>query len=429
MQKRSRHTIHIDDLASPQLNETQRSILAFDKEIEVSFSVEGILDEARQVTGLSDFGDMEFLTRLRLLCESWDADTGLNNLGRMNLRSKLLQFTQSRLLIQELLKRHPEIHEVQIQAPIIVAGLPRSGTTHLLNLMAADTRLRSLPLWESYEPVPMPGEVVTRDENDPRYQRCDQQWQSMQSTLPHMAAMHPMNPDHIHEELELMGPDFASYNFEWLNASEAWRDHYYASDQTPHYDYMKTVLKILTWQDGDDGGNTRWVLKCPQHMEQLPILKRVFPDATVAITHRDPVSVIQSTVTMLAYGQRMSRYSIAPENILQYWRDRIRHLLKACVRDRDCWPESQSIDVPFHQFMADDMGMIQRIYDKAGLALTEQARQQLQDFIVRHPRGKYGQVIYDLPGQFGVDPAHLRRDFDFYFDAFPVEPERKGESK
>lgn len=423
MSNPARQSIHIDDIRDPQLSEVQQSILAMDKDIAVSFSVEGILDEARQATGLSDFGDMEFLTRLEILCKSWDADAGLNNLGRMNLRSKLLQFTQSRLLIADVLKRHPEIHEVQIKAPIIVAGLPRSGTTHLLNLMAADTRLRSLPLWESYEPVPMPGEPVSRDESDPRYQRCEQQWQTMQTTLPHMAAMHPMNPNHIHEELELMGPNFASYNFEWLNASEAWRDHYYATDQTPHYEYMKTVLKILTWQDGDDGSNTRWVLKCPQHMEQLPVLKQVFPDATVAITHRDPVSVIQSTVTMLAYGQRMSRYSIEPESILQYWHDRIRSLLKACVRDRDCWPESQSIDVLFHEFMADDMAMIERIYDKAGLALTTQARDQLADFIDRHPRGKYGQVIYDLAGQFGAEPAQLRRDFDFYFNAFAVQTE------
>jgi hypothetical protein len=98
--------------------------------------------------------------------------------------------------------------------------------------------------------------------------------------------MHPMNPDHIHEELELMGPDFASYNFEWLCQCPRWRDHYYASDQTPHYEYMKTVLKILTWQDGDDGSNTRWVLKCPQHPEQLTVLHKVFPDATIAVTHR-----------------------------------------------------------------------------------------------------------------------------------------------
>ena len=133
-----------------------------------------------------------------------------------------------------------------------------------------------------------------------------------------------------------MGPDVASYNYEWLCVSPRWRDHYYATDQTPHYQYMKTVLKILTWQDGDTTGhNTRWVLKCPQHLEQLPVLQAVFPDATIAVTHRDPVSVIQSAVTMLGYGQRISRKRVDLQGLIDYWSDRVVHLLQACVRDRD----------------------------------------------------------------------------------------------
>src|SRR5690625_7595320 len=87
----------------------------------------------------------------------------------------------------------------------------------------------------------------------------------MQATMPLLAAMHPMDPDHIHEELELMGPDFASYNFEWLSPSPRWRDHYLATDQTPHYEYLRDVLKLLQWRRGPG----RWVLKCPQHLEQL----------------------------------------------------------------------------------------------------------------------------------------------------------------
>ena len=204
---------------------------------------------------------------------------------------------------------------------------------------------------------------------DPRYARCAAQWETMQRMAPLLAAMHPMNPDHIHEELELMGPDFASYNFEWLTYSPRWRDHYYATDQTPHYEYMKTVLKILTWQDGDrHGGNTRWVLKCPQHLEQLPVLKRVFPDATLAITHRDPVASIQSAATMLAYGRRMTRTRVDPKATLDYWSERIARLLEACVRDRAVWPEAQSIDVPFHEFMADDLGMVKAHLPQGGHA-------------------------------------------------------------
>jgi Sulfotransferase family len=416
-------SIRITDLAQPELSELQQSIHDFGESLDVSLIANDILAEAKSATGLTDFGAMDFLARLELLCDEWGKDAGLNNLGRMSLRNKLLLFAKNRLLIHDLLKRHPEIHEVKIRAPIIVAGLPRSGTTHLLNLMAADSRLRALPLWESYEPVPTPGEAPTADGKDPRYQRCADAWEMMQQTVPKLAAMHPMEPDHIHEELELMGPDFASYNFEWLCQCPRWRDHYYASDQTPHYEYMKTVLKILTWQDGDDGSNTRWVLKCPQHLEQLPVLRKVFPDAAIAITHRDPVSVIQSAATMIAYGQRMSRHSIDTENVINYWTDRVQHLLEACARDRQQLPESQSIDVPFHEFMADDLAMVRAIYARAGLAMTETAATELQNFIDHHPRGKHGRIIYDLEQDFGVDPETLRQRFDFYFQQFPVRAE------
>jgi hypothetical protein len=419
-------SIRITDLAKPQLNELQLSALAYGENLALNLNAAEILAQASAETGLGDYGPQDFLERLELLCEEWSSDSGLNNLGKLSLRNKLLLFARSRLLIHDLLSRHPEIHDVEIRAPIIVAGLPRSGTTHLLNLMAADSRLRALPLWESYEPVPRPGEEMLADGTDPRYQRCEDAWQASQQMLPLLAAMHPMNPDHIHEELELMGPDFASYNFEWLNQCPRWRDHYYASDQTPHYQYMKTVLKILTWQDGDDGSNTRWVMKCPQHLEQLPVLHKVFPDATIAVTHRDPVAVIQSAATMIAYGQRMSRHRIELESIADYWSGRIHHLLAACVRDRGKLPHNQSIDVPFQQFMADDIGMVRKIYAKAGLAMTEQAAAELQRFIDEHPRGKHGSVVYQLEKDFGLAPAVLRQRFDFYFKEFPVRAETRS---
>jgi len=416
--------IRITDLGRPQLSEEQQAARAYADTLDIDLSAAGILREACEATGLTNFGPGDFRARLQLLCDEWGSDPALANLGRLSLRNKLLQHASSRLLIQDVLTRHPEIHDIEIRAPIIVAGLPRSGTTHLLNLMAADSRLRSLPLWESYEPVPRPGEKPLANGVDPRYQRCEDTWQMMKSLSPLVAAMHPMNPDHIHEELELMGPDFASYNYEWLAVSPRWRDHYYATDQTPHYEYMKTVLKILTWRDGDHtGAYTRWVLKCPQHLEQLPVLDRVFPDATVAVTHRDPVSVIQSAVTMLAYGQRINRTRVDLQGLITYWSDRVMHLLQACVRDRGVIPPERSLDVLFHEFMADDLAMVEKIYARADLAMTATARGELRAFIDAHPRGKEGRVIYDLQGDFGVDPAELRARFGFYFDRFPVRAE------
>ena len=413
------NTIRITDLANPQLTEVQRAALAYGEQQPVDFSESAVLDAARQRTGLDDFGPEDFRERLRLLLDEWGNDPDMTRSQRANLFGYLVRYASNRLLIQSEWTRQPEILKQEIRQPIIVAGLPRSGTTHLLNLLAADTRFRSLPLWESYEPVPMPGEPTLPDGTDPRYQRCEEAWQGMQQVTPLLAAMHPMNPDHIHEELELMGPDFASYNFEWLAPSPRWRDHYYATDQTPHYAYMRDVLKLLQHFRGPD----RWVLKCPQHLEQLPVLREVFPDATYVITHRDPVAVIQSAVTMIAYGQRMGRKRIDTKALINYWCDRVEHLLQACVRDRPSMPESQTVDVPFHEFMADDMAMVEKIYARAGVELTDRARGEMQAFIDAHPRGKEGKVVYDLKGDFDVDPAELRERFAFYFERFPAKPE------
>ena len=416
--------IDIDDLRQPVLSDFQKSALAYGETLDIDFSVPGILEEAEEATGLSDFGPMDFRERLQILASEWDEDKGLTGIGRLSLRNKLALFARNRLLIHDYWKKNPDVLEEKIESPIIVVGLPRSGTTHLLNLMAADPRLQDLPLWESYEPLPMPGDTIGDNGVDPRYARCAAQWDAMQQATPLLAAMHPMNPDHIHEELELMGPDFASYNFEWLSMSPKWRDHYYQQDQTQHYEYCRDVLKILQRERGD---RRRWVLKCPQHLEQLPVLQKVFPDATFAVTHRDPVAVIQSSITMLAYGQRMNRKKVEPEALAAYWTDRIDHLLRACVNDRDNLPPERTIDVPFHVFMQDDLAMVERIYAKAGLELSAQQRRPLESFLADHPRGKEGRMTYHLKRDFGVDPAVLRKRFDYYFEKFPVQPENKND--
>jgi hypothetical protein len=418
-------SIVISDLANPVLTDPQREALALTKQLDVSFEVAGILAEATGKLALDDFGPEDFRRRLQLLCDEWGSDDGLTNIGRLSLRNKLVQYSRNRLLIHDTLKRHPEIQDEVIDRPIIVCGLPRSGTTHLVNLLAADARLRSLPLWESYEPVPSPLEKPRDDGVDPRYQRCLKQWETTQLMMPLLAAMHPMNPDHIHEELELMGPDFASYNFEWLSMSPRWRDDYLQHDQTPHYEYMKSVLKLLQWQDRLAGNvKQRWVLKCPQHLEQLPVLRQIFPDATLAVTHRDPVAVIQSAITMLAYGQRMNRNKVLMPELLAYWTDRIERLLRSCVRDRALWPTRQSVDIAFHELIADDLGAVEKIYDLARLPMTTAARLQHHVFLEQN-RENYGRVRYDLENQFGVRTDELRGRFDFYFQAFPLL-QRKG---
>jgi hypothetical protein len=231
--------------------------------------------------------------------------------------------------------------------------------------------------------------------------------------------MHPMNPEHIHEELELMCPDFTTYNLEWIARVPKWRDYYTSHDQTEHYAYLKSALQILQWYRPRE----RWILKCPQHLEQLGPLMKTFPDATIVVTHRDPVSVIQSAATMLAYGARMTYRTPQPEWYLEYWSQRVRQLLEASVRDRHLLPEERTTDVLFHEFMAEDVATVERIYEVAGLPMTDTARAQIAAYLDSHPRGKDGQVVYDVHKDFGAEPAALRDAFGFYLDRFDVRIE------
>ncbi len=412
--------IRIEDLANPILDEGQKAALAYADTLEIDLSVATVQSAASDATGLDDWGAGDWKERLELWFDEMNADDNRTNLGRLTLFNDTVRYAKTRLRINALLAEHPEIHDQKINAPIIVVGLPRSGTTHLVNLIAADERLRSMPLWEGQEPVPDPKEKPGADGIDPRWTRCNDIWEQMRNASPLIASMHPMEPDHIHEELEFMLPDFTSYNIEWITQAPKWRDYYLAHDQTPHYQgALLTGLKILQWIKPRD----RWILKCPQHLEQLGPLMKTFPDATVVVTHRDPVSVIQSAITMMTYSSRINYKRTDPQWYLEYWHDRVKKLLTASIRDRDLIPSDRKIDVPFHEFMADDVGMVEKIYEVAGLPMTNEARAQIDGYMAAHPRGKAGQVVYDLRKDFDVDPAELRRSFDFYFDQFPVREE------
>ena len=230
--------------------------------------------------------------------------------------------------------------------------------------------------------------------------------------------MHHMTPEHVHEEIELQALDFSSYVLEWVADVPRLRDAYLAQDQTASYAYMKKGLQACQWQRGP----SRWVLKSPQHLEQIGPLLANFPDATFAVTARDPVSVIASTVTMNAYASRVRCRKIDLDAILEYWSDRIETLLRRCVRDRDLLPADSSIDVLFHEYMGAEFDTVQSIYALAGLDFASDSREAIGDYQTSHPRGRYGRVRYDL-ADFGLDGAQLREQFRFYTDRFPVRLE------
>lgn len=414
--------IIIGDLRAPVLTEDQKEFLAAAEREPVELTEAAVTAAARARARLDDFGPDDFRERVRLILAEADADPNATAFVRQTFFNRMAGVLANRLQVIDLLKRHPEIHEVKVERPIIVAGLPRSGTTHLLNLIGADSRLNALSYWESVQPIPYAWEETRPHGVDPRYARSQAGWARLQRVNPMMAPYHPMDPDHIHEDIELQMPDVASYQWEWMFRMPRWRDYYLSHDQTPHYAFSKTMLKILQWRRGD---HRRWVLKAPQHFEQLVPIMNVFPDALVVFTHRDPAASLQSIVTQLAYVIRTREKTVDPDWHLDYWIDRVERLLRAYVRDVGKVPAGQRFDVVFDEFMADDIAMVERIYASAGLPLTDAARREFSDFMARHPRGKYGAIDHDLQRDFGISPARLRERFAFYLERLPLAAEAR----
>jgi hypothetical protein len=406
----------LDDLVDPRF--TPEIVQLRETLVDVAPSCplqpDALCTAAAEETGLGDFGNGEFRGRLDVLCRALRDEAGLSPSGVVTWYSQLLQLLKNRLLIQDLLSRHPEIHDLEIERPIIICGLPRTGTTHLHNLMSADPALRSLPYWESLEPVLSPAETDLGGP-DPRLGRTAFGLEMLDAALPYFKRMHEMTVTHVHEEIQLLAIDLSTMLFETQGLLPTWRDHFKAEDQTPSYQYLRTILKVLQWLRG----GTRWVLKSPQHLEQFGPLASTFPDATFVVTHRDPASVTVSMATMIAYTSRMAVEQIDPVAIGRYWSSRVEDLFRACADDRELLPSERSIDVTFDRFMADDVAMVEQIYSVAEQPFTPAARRAMEEFVAGHPRGRHGTVRYQ-PEVLGIDRSERYEALAFYTERFGI---------
>lgn len=405
--------IQIEDLACPRFSAEVEEMRTFMELMAADCPLDAqvLHDKARQETGLHDFGPQDYRERLDVLLAAVRDIPGLHGPGILNFHLQLLQLLKNRLLLTDLVARHPEIHDVELLPPVVIAGLPRTGTTHLHNLLAAGPTFRVLRYWESLEPFPLPGEAEL--EPDPRLARTDIAVDFMGQAMPHFALMHEMTTQHVHEEIQLLANDFSTMFFETLGQVPAWREHYLAHDQTPHYQHLRLQLQALQFLRG----GRRWLLKSPQHLEQLPSLQRAFPDLTVVVTHRDPVPVTLSMVMMLCYAARMHRSPVDVEEIAASWVDRLDVMLQALVRDRDLLPVERSIDIRFDDFMADELAIAGRIYAVAGEPLTGEANDAMKAYLAGHQRGRLGRVATSAE-MFGLNEAEMRARFAPYVERF-----------
>jgi Sulfotransferase family len=388
----------------------------------LDMSVAHVLDEAQHITGLTEFGADDFLERLARLLGEVESDVNVWKVHKAQFADHCVSAAANRLRIERYWTEHPDALAVEIERPIDVIALPRSGSTHLENLLAADRRLRHLPVYLAAQPAPQPGEEPGTDGVDPRWSRAAARWEQM-SQNQIMAAMHEHSPDHACGENELQIPDFASYQWEWMGFVPGFRDDYLLHDQTPHYRYMRDVLKLITHQFP---GEPRWMLKSNQHSEQLGPLLAAYPDATVVMIHRDPVATLQSLLTMRGLAFKASRKTPDIDVHVAYWLDRIERMLRSYMRDRDLVPGDQLVEVMFADIVADDIGSAASVLERAGLPVTDDCIADVEAYMASHPRGKDGRVVYDLEGDFALHVDDVRERFAFYTDAFDIEPELRN---
>jgi hypothetical protein len=405
--------VHLDDLAEPRFSPQIEQIRALMAAMAAECPLEAQALHARATadTGLTDFGPDDYRERLDVYLAALGEIGGMHGPGIVNFHAQLLQWLKNRLLLNDLLARHPEIHDIELLPPVVIAGLPRTGTTHLHNLLAAASTFRTIPYWESNEPFPLPAELGV--EPDPRKARMDAAVEFMNAAMPHFALMHEMTTEHVHEEIQLLANDFSTMLFETLAYVPRWRDYYLAHDQTSSYQHLALQLKALQFLRG----GRRWLLKSPQHLEQLPVLDAVFPGAIVLCTHRDPVPVTLSMIAMLTYTARMHCSPVPVHEIAASWVDRLQMMLGALVRDRDVVPPERSIDIRFDDFMADELGVAERVYDLAGEPLTAATRTAMIDYLSGHQRGRLGQIATSAE-MFGLDEHDLHPRFTRYVDRF-----------
>jgi hypothetical protein len=410
--------IRIHDLSDPEYSEAGAAAIKAIDETPFEFSLGAIVDAARAECDVPFFTeqieDDGTLERLDEYLRAAQADRHQSRIGRFQTTQYAKRYLIQRSRLEAIYTEHPEIDDIEIERPLIIAGLPRSGTTHLLNLIGADQRLRSLRYWESLEPIPSP--TARRGETpDVRQQNGQAQLDIQHMMMPLFRNMYDVENDGIHEEVELQHMCMSTLLMAASAQVADWMQNYFARDQRPHYAFMKRAIKALQFLEPRE----RWVLKSPQHLGFVPALLDCFPDATLVVTHRDPVAVFTSWATMLTYAARFSRSPVDVQETAAYAQLLMKLLLDGLVRDKSAIPEDRSEHVYFHEFMADDWGTLARIYQRAGLSFTDDTRDSMRRYIEEHPRGRHGKILYDLKEDFGIERESVYAVFENYLEAFP----------
>jgi hypothetical protein len=383
-------------------------------------SPDSILEEAsRRARNLTDTGEDQFDEGLRRLSESLESEGRLTPIGRMIARERAILSTVNRLNYIEDRRQHPSIADERIVAPIVVVGMPRTGSTMLHDLLAQDPDSRAPLTWEIMFPSPPP--EPESFETDPRIALCDAMFPGVDAQIPAFKAMHPMGARLSQECVTSMADTMCSplfHNQFRVNAYQDWVDH--EADWSRVYEFHERQLQHLQWKVKRD----RWVLKTGAHMWGLEHLLARYPDARIVFTHRDPVKSMTSYASLTSLVRSMGSDEVDPVEVAEDWTARIKRVLEhaIAVRATGDHPRAQFYDMHFQDFVADQFAVAEKIYDHFGLPLPGAAADRMRAFIADNPKDKHGIHRYS-PAEFGVDPERIRESFRPYMERFGLEPE------
>ena len=387
----------------------------------VRLTPESLLAAARRRIGLDDFGDPAFREPLERLLASIEAEARLTLIGRIAARHDLSGMLVNRLRIEHDRRQHPEIGDEEIRRPLVITGLPRTGSTFLHGLLAQDPANRTPRHWELRSPSPPP-ERATYD-TDRRIVRAARDIRWFTRLAPRFPAIHPVGALLPEECVVIMSHAFRSFQFSstWFVPSyQRWLD---CADLAPAYRYHRRFLQHLQWRCRGE----RWLLKAPPHLRGLPALFATYPDANVVMTHRDPVEVVASVTSLhvvlrQAFSRHVDPLRVGPE-VASMLADDVRCGVEA--RANGCAPAERFFDVWYTELVGDALTAVRRIYRHFDLPLSDAAERAMRQYLASEPKDGHGRHVYSL-ADFGLDAERERERNRAYLERFGCRRDGDG---
>jgi hypothetical protein len=367
-----------------------------------------LIETARHRTGFDDFGPGDFFEPLSRLLESCQREARLNFVGQMALRSDLVRMLSNRLLLERDRHLYPAIQNQRIEQPLFIIGLPRSGTTLLHTLLAADNAHRAPFVWEAMFPSPPTNERMKQ-----RIRQAQRSIGFFQWLAPTFRQVHALGAELPQECIGLTSPSMLSDQFDTMYRVPSYRRWFFKQDLLPSYQFHHRCLQHLQRRQSA----RRWILKAPAHMFALPALLSIYPDALFVQVHRTPLKAIVSVASLVAILRSVFSDHVDPLEVgrdaLQYWAD----TMTTFLQHRDELPSHRLCDVNYKEIRQDPIAVIRHIYGYFGWALSSETERRMRAVLANQPAEENGYHRYD-PAQFGLVPDEVGACFATYCDRF-----------